>query len=288
MNNVNLQTTQKIEPGINLGHLGIIFLVFSLLLGISYVEKPELFKFKNKQTAASDASVPHYYAYVTPAEDLPKGEVLGASTNQGPSIISDDGTVTPVGLGEVLGASTQDVTLSLESVNVNEVSESAKTVQNYFSSSEKIESESIQSTEIAAALNSGNQNQIDAQAKQIISVRDALQKLPVPTGLVKLQKLKIIQYDTAVQLMQNFTDANSRSDLVNDALKQFLKSQQDLDTENILVAQKYGTVDPYYNLYLNSDGSSAVPQSTIDNFGSGLSTKQTDSSNLTALTNAAQ
>ncbi len=284
----NPQSAQA-GPGINFGHLGIIFFAVVLLLGVSYFEKPELFSFKNNQSAEAasvDPNVPHYYAYVTPAGDLPKPEVLGASTNEGPSVISDDGTVSPVNLGQVLGASTQDVTLSLDSINVNQVPESVKAVTDYFNNSQKIENDSIQSTEIAAALNSGNQDQINIQAKQMTLVRDALQKLPVPAGLVKLHKLKIIQYNTAIQLLQNFTNSNNNPGLVGDTLQQFLKSQQDLDTENIAMAQKYGAIDPFSDLVLNSDGTSAISQETINNFGSSAAATQASPSALTNLNSA--
>jgi hypothetical protein len=70
-------------------------------------------------------------------------------------------------------------------------------------------------------------------------VRDGLQKLLVPEGLVKWDQLNIIQYNAAIGLLQNFTQANNNPELVSQYLGQFLKSQQDLQTEGQTIAARY-------------------------------------------------
>lgn len=256
------------EPAIHWGHFGTIMLAAVLLFGLAFLEKPQMFSFNQTKNSVADANVPHYYAYVPPTEDLPQPAVLGASTNQGPQIIGDDGTVHSVDMGQVLGASTQGVQLSLDDIKVNALPDSSQAVKNYFGVAQSIEANAISSTDFAAALNSGDQAQINQQAQKITAVRDALQKLSVPQSLVLLQKLKIIQYNSSIALLQNFTNTNADPTQMNANFQEFLKSQQDLDAENIAVAQKFPSDDPLAPLYVNPDGTPAVSQTTIDNFGS--------------------
>ena len=59
-------------------------------------------------------------------------------------------------------------------------------------------------------------------------------------------------------MLQNFTQANADPDQMSTDMQQFLKSQQDLDTENIAVAQKFPQDDPYSSFTLNPDGTPAI------------------------------
>jgi hypothetical protein len=240
-----------------------------------------MFSFHQTQNLASVGML-HYVPYVPSAADLPQPAVLGASTSDGPQIIGDDGTVAPVNMGQVLGASTQGVQLSPSDIKVNSVPDSSHAIQKYFSDSQTIEANAVNSTDFAGALNSGDQTQINQQAQKIISVRDALQKLSVPQSLVKLQQLKIIQYNSSIALLQNFTQANQNPDQITSDMQEFLKSQQDLDDENIAVAQKFPQDDPDSSLYLNPDGTPAISQTSIDNFGSSADLTNSD----TSLTNS--
>ncbi len=263
MDSVNFQNTQT-QSSLHLGHFSLVLSVAVLLLGISWMKNPQLFavlQFHQSDAQTASADAPRYYAYVTPPEDQPQPAVLGASTNQGPSIIQDDGTVVPVDMGQVLAASTQGVALSLDDIKVNQVPDSDADAQTYFTAAQKIESGSIGDATFGAALTSGDQNQINQQAQKIIAVRDALQQLAVPQSLVKLQKLKIIQYNSSISLLQNFTQGDKNSDLVNEDMQQFLKSQQDLEAESAVVAQKYPTLDPDATLYVNPDGTPTNIQS---------------------------
>jgi len=230
-NSLNTQT-----ENIHWGHFAVILSSLVLLVGVTWLSKPELFNFKKSPTASS-ANVPHYYAYQDTTSNQP--QVLGASTNEGPQIINEDGSISPVDMGQVLGASTQDVQLSLDDISVKVIPDSSNSVQKYFSDDKAIEVSPVDDADFEAALTSGDQSQINAQAQKLIGVRDALQKLSVPEGLVKLDKLKIIQYNAAISILQNFTQADNDPQLVGDNLQQFLKSQQDLDDEIAAVAQKY-------------------------------------------------
>jgi len=273
MENSNYQPAQ-IKSAIHFGHFAAVMSVALLLFGISWMKNPNLFavfKSSNNNVTAASADAPQYYAYVTPPEDQPQPAVLGASTNEGPSIIQDDGTVVPVDMGQVLAASTQGVALSLDDVKVNQVPDSNAAAQKYFTAAQKIESGSIGDADFGAALTSGDQNQINQQAQKIIVVRDALQQIAVPQGLVKLQKLKIIQYNSSISLLQNFTQGDKNPDLINEDMQQFLKSQQDLEAESAMAAQKYPTEDPAAAAYVNSDGTPVNTQSgTADNSSANL------------------
>jgi len=252
MDNSYSEAQSSIEPSIHWGHFGAVMMVMVLVLGMSWMEKPDLFSFKNN-VAIDDQNVPHYYAYVPPVSDQ-QPQVLGASTNSGPSIINDDGSVSSADMGQVLAATTQDVQLSLNSVQVNQVPDSETAITKYFSQAQKIELSPIDNAAFQTALTSNDQSQINQQAQKLTVVRDALQKLSVPQSLVKLQQLKIIQYTSAINLLKNFSQADSNPTLVSQNLMQFIKSQQDMDNENVTVAQKFGSLDPNSSLYVDSTG----------------------------------
>ena len=245
-----MQTTQsqipssEISPHIHWGHFGTVMGVLVLLIGMTWLSKPELFSFKNNSAVAADPNTPHYYAYVPAADDLPQPEVLGASTDQGPSIINEDGSVSPADTaGQVLGANTNDPQLSLDSITVVTVPDSDASIKRYLSDDNSIETAPIESGDFEAALSSGDQNLMNQQAAKLTPVRDALQKLKVPAGFATLQKLKIIQYNSAIALLQNFGQLNQNPDLVGQNLQDYLTVQQQLADEINSVAQKYN-LDP--------------------------------------------
>lgn len=262
-----LQTDESEQKsfGINFGHLGIIAAAIILLLGVTWMEKPQLFSFKTTASNLADSQdVPHFVPYVAPPQDT-QPQVLGANTedSNGPMIINDDGTVQPVDMGQVLGASTQDVVLSLDDIKVNSVPDSDAAIKTYFDNAKVVESDFLNQTDLASALTSGDQNLINQQAQKLIAVNTALQKLSVPQSLVKLQKLKIIQYNSAISLLQNFTQGDANADLTGTSFQQFMKSQQDLDSENAVVAQKYPNLDPDADIYGVSSGDSSTSVASL-------------------------
>ncbi len=239
MNTLNLQSSsEEIIPAVHWGHFGIIIATLVLLAGITWMKKPEFFSFNKSisQNEIADANVPHYYPYVAPqAEPL----VAGANTNQGPDVINEDGSVSPVDFGQVLGASTQDVNLSPQDVKVKNILDSENNIKNYFSDVRKIENGPIDSGAFQEALSSNNQDAINEQAKKFIIVRDGLLQMSVPTGFTKWHQLSVIQYNAAIGVLQNFTQADQNPTLVGQYLEEFIKSQQDLQTESKVVAAKY-------------------------------------------------
>lgn len=235
-------SAQEITPPIHWGHFGVITATIILLAAVTWMKKPEIFSFGKTNPAVQYAvqDVPHYYPYVAPpATPL----VAGASTNEGPSVINEDGSISPIDMGKVAGASTQDVQLSLDDVKVITIPDSQTAIQNYFVASKVIETNPIDNNDFETALSSNNQELIDAQTKKIATVSEQIFKLQTPQSLVKLQKLKIIQYNSAIAVLQNFTKADQEPELVGKYLQQFLKSQQDLDTESANVALKFN-LDP--------------------------------------------
>ncbi len=239
----NIQTTNLEQPSapINFGHLSVVMFSLLVLLGLTWLKQPQLFSIK-KSNSVAENNAPKYYAYVQPEGDI-MPLVAGANTNDGPSVINEDGTVSQVDMGEVLGASTEGVVLSLDEVKVNAVSDSTEAIKKYFADANSIEAGVVDTGEFETALSSNNQKLIDTQAQKLNAVKDALQKLSVPQSLVKLQKLKIIQYSASVGVLQNFTQADTNPELVGKYLQEFLKSQQDLDTENSLVAEKFNLTE---------------------------------------------
>jgi hypothetical protein len=227
----------------NFGNLAAICLVAVFLLAVSWIKNPSIFSFHKTDAHVSQGDqqdVPHYYAYVAPSEDQ-QPLVAGANTDpQGPSIINEDGTVTPIAnMGQVLGASTENVKLSLDTIAVKEIPDSDDAIKKYFSDSQSIESGYINNTDFQSALSSGDQLQINQQSKKLSAIQENLRKIQVPSSLVRLQKLKIIQYAAAVGLLNNFTQADKNPELVGQFLDQFLKSQQDMDTEMSFAEKKF-------------------------------------------------
>ncbi len=233
-------TTQTSEGHLHFGHFGLIALTAIFLVGVSYMKNPDMFNLHPASLVVDPSLVPRYYAYVTP-EEFQQPLVAGASTEgPGVSIINEDGSVTPVDTGEVLGMSTQDVQLSLDQISVNEISDSDAAIKAYFAQAETAESGYINNADFQTALISANQNQINNQAEKLEAIITSLQKLSVPQSLVRLQKLKIAQYQAGIGLLHNFTQADSNPLLVGQYLDQFLKSQQDMDNEMLAAQQKYG------------------------------------------------
>lgn len=259
-NNFESATT---SPPIHWGHFGTILAAIVLLLGMTWMKQPQLFSFNKSRPVADSADVPKYYAYVQPAEDA-QPLVAGASTNDGPMLINEDKTVTPINAGDVLGAATSDVTLNVNDIKVKTVANSDAAITKYLADSAATQSGPIDNDAFESALSSGDQNLINAQAAKLIGIRDALQQLVVPVGLVKLHQLTVIQFNAAIGVLQNFTQADNNPELVGQYLSQFLKSQQDLETESALVAQKYN-IDPLNLGAVPIDASSADISSSANN-----------------------
>ena len=242
---------QIAKSHIELSHLGLVLVVAVMLVGISWMKNPGLFNVFNSKLSSSSAvrDLPSYYAYKMP-EELNQPLVAGASTeNQGPMIINEDGTLSPaLEDGDVLGAFISPEELDINSVQVNTVPDSEQGIVDYLSQSSNVETSQIDGLAFESALNSGDQALIDRESGKLYAIKQGLMNLSVPEGLAQLHKLKILQYEAAANILQNFTQADSNPELVGQYLSRFLKAQQDLDSENSLVKEKY-------NLDLNAIGS---------------------------------
>jgi len=237
-----IEENQIQKEHIHFGHLGLILSVAVLLVGVSWMKNPDLFDVFKSESSGSliSANLPRYYAYEPPAQ-VSEAQVAGASTEgQGPMIINEDGTLSQaVENGDVLGALVGNEVLDLESVKIKVLPDSSEAINNYAAKSAEIENAIVGDSEFENALNSGNQALIDRESDKLRGVGEALVNLPAPESMTKLHKLKILQYDAAVNILQNFTQADSNPELVGQYLSRFLKAQQDLDAENNLVQQKY-------------------------------------------------
>lgn len=230
---------------IHFGHFGLILSVAVLLIGVSWMKHPDLFDvFKSKSSSSSiAANLPRYYAYEPPAE-LNQPLVAGASTqDQGPQIINEDGSLSPaVEAGDVLGMSTENVVLNLDAIKVQTQSDSPEDIKAYVASVQEAEAGYLDSAQFEAALSSGDQRQIDQQAQAVQSIADKLTALPVSTSLVRLHKLKILQYNAALQILKNFTQADENPELINQNLDMFLKAEQSIQDEVSTLSKTLGSV----------------------------------------------
>lgn len=235
----------EIKEHFSFSQVGIVFVVAVMLIGVSWMKNPALFDVFKKQQVDSTivANLPRYYAYEAPAE-LSQPLIAGASTeNAGPMIINEDGSVTPaVERGDVLGVSTENITLDLDAIKVNVISDSDDGIRSYISTMQTLEGGYMDSIQFEAALSSGDQNQIDGQVRAVRSVISGLQSLSVPASLVQLHKLKVLQYQAAMEILRNFTQADDNPELINRNLEIFLKAEEQIQEEVIKIKNKYNAL----------------------------------------------
>ncbi len=226
------------NESLHFGHLGAIFSVALLLVGISWFKHPDLFNFNQTSNNVVSANLPRYYAYETPAE-LNQPLVAGASTaGQGPMIIGEDGNLIPaVDSGDVLGINTENINLNYDSVSVNIIIDSEENRQNYINAVQLIEGANIDSAGFELALSSGDQTKIDNQATILQAIIEELRVLNVPLSYKKFHQLKTIQYEASLEILKNFTQADSNPELINSKLEIFLVAEQAMQEE----AYKFST-----------------------------------------------
>jgi hypothetical protein len=215
------------QEHLHFGHLGLVALVAVVLLGMTWLRDPELFSFK--QTAAEQASTeaPAYYAYVPDAADVAP-VVLGDTTMpEGPSVINEDGSISSVAdLGEVLGANTQDIELSMDAIRVRTTPDTSGSVEAYIIASTNLENGMIEAASFEGALTSGNQADINLYADRIFGTLRQLEAMVVPQSAARLHKLKITQLQTAAKLLQDFSRLDDNPEEVSETLTLFIASQQ--------------------------------------------------------------
>lgn len=238
-----METFEQIESKehFSFGHLGLVLSVAVLLIGISWMKNPDLFDvFKSKPVnSAISASLPRYYAYQPPAS-ASQSLVAGATTqDQGPMLINEDGSLSPaVSAGDVLGMNTDDVVLNIDAIAVKQIADSEESIKAYIASVQEIEGGYLDSIQFEAALASGNQAEIDKQAEQVKQITDRLLPLAVPSSLVNLHKLKFLQYQAALEILKNFTQADENPELITKNLSIFLKTEQQIQAEVVQLKNK--------------------------------------------------
>ncbi len=228
----------KSRNSLRLSHLGLILMVMFLLVGVSWMKNPQVFDFifkAKKKSQVSQLKIPSYYAYVPDASLHPL--VAGASTGgfQGPSIINEDGSISPAidptDFGSVLGISTESVKKNFKTLNLQIVPDSEEAARAYINRSREIEKGFTEGASFEVALTSGSQKLIDKQTEKIKEIVSSLLSMQVPKSFSSLHKLKITQYNSAINILQNFLSADANPELVTKALGTFLETQALMENE---------------------------------------------------------
>lgn len=224
-NNLNSKGT------IHFGHLGLILTVAVLLVGVTWMKNPGIFSGNKIHSADAEASdLPRYVAYEPPAE-LTQPMVAGASTeSSGPMVINEDGSLSPVlNIGQVLGATTDDMDIS--KINATVISDSQDTIKNYVQAALQIEDNYINSLSLETAFSSNDPELLLAESSKLKRIMEGLSNLPVPVSLENLHKYKILQYQSAINILNKFPSVDSDPESVAKSLGVFLQSQERLEAE---------------------------------------------------------
>ncbi len=221
-------------------HFLLIAGVAGVLATFTLVGQPQWLKqITEKKPTAVESK---YYAYVP---DSTSPQVLGADSKfDGPSVINEDGSISPaVDIGSVLGVSTEDIQVSMQDIPVNTMPTTVEKVQTYFSYMEK-EEEDLNAVDFGTALTSSNPAVTAAQVQKLQTFINHLKTIAVPTDLVKLHKLRLIQYQAAMKVLQNYSQLSSNPELVNQQLGIFLETQSEQNDELLALEQKYNLQGP--------------------------------------------
>lgn len=241
MENQNYNQEITIEH-FHFGHLSAVFGVAILLLGISWLKQPLLFKnifSKQNLQSAKEKKLPKYYAYAPPAE-INAPMVAGAQTINGPAILNEDGTFSPaLSAGEVLGVSTKEAELDANKIFVKEIPDNESAIKKYVTDVQNLEIGYIDNAEFESALSSRNEEKLKLQAEKFLKLKEKLLEQLVPSSLVSLHKYKIMQYSAAIELLNNFTQADTNPELLSKSLGLFLQAQQQQEVEAASLSLKY-------------------------------------------------
>lgn len=226
------------------GHFALIVSAAVVLLGVTWLKNPQGF-FPKSQPVAVRTDLPRYYAYVDDAA-VPDGpRVAGASTINPdlPSVLNEDGSVSPtVSVGDVLGVSTNDLQSMAAQLNVTVIPDSDAAIKDYMAWTQAHELDAIDSYGLENALSSADQAQLDVQAEKFQKIKDDLLARAVPQSLVKLHKLKILQYQAGINLFKSFTKADDNPEQLQMDLGIFTQTQQEMENEAAVIEQKYSAL----------------------------------------------
>ncbi len=235
-------TNQSANSNLSFNHFALIAGVAVTLLGFSWMKNPEIFSRLFSKAAPSkieDQARVAYYPYV--AKENSEPTVAGASTQAaGPSILNEDGSLSPVfDFGSVLGVNTEQISADAESIKVITVADSPAGIEDFIKSSQKVESELINVVSFEQALSSQDQQQINHEADKLSQVLVSLKTTPVPASFARLQKLKILQYQVAIQMLKNYTSVDNNPEQALNDLGVFMESQKMMGDELVRLNQQY-------------------------------------------------
>lgn len=203
--------------------------VFFLLSGMLALRSPEVFTklLKNNENNQKKVSeLIHYYPYQAPEQP----QVLGAtSIPDGPSIIGDDGTIQSVAdMGEVLGASTEDLDLNLDNIKIkNSANTDKQSIQKYIAESNDLENQSLDTTFLEQAMTSKDQKLMGEQIDSLNKIIDKLYSMEVPEPASRLHKIKILHYQSALHLLKNIASLDDNPDQTINDLSLFASTQSE-------------------------------------------------------------
>ncbi len=226
---------KEIKSQFTLGHITAIGIAVLVVGGVLTLQNwnsvKAMFEKEDVETAQQEGSG-LYYAYEAPTVPT----VLGADTEpDGPGVINEDGSITSLSsLGSVLGASSDVAEINVDTIKVNSYSGNEQNLKEYIDESFLIESK-ILPGDFETALVSNDESQVNAQVSLLEQVQDSLYYMKVPEAAVKLHRLKIAQYSSAIDLLKNYYQADSNPEFVSAKLSQFMDMQrlQETETQNI-------------------------------------------------------
>ncbi len=219
----------EIKTQFTLGHITVVAVAVVILGGLTMVHQwDRVSGYFDEVDVVADASTSLYYPYVAPV--VP--QVLGDDTiPDGPSVLGEDGKIATLNnLGDVLGATSEDVQIDIDAIKVKTVADTAMDMELYWDKVFLVESV-ITPGDFETTLTSNDEAKIAAQVEKFKSVQTELRNMEVPERAKTLQQLKIAQYDAASNLLSNFYQINSNAEYVSSHLTLFMGLQQKQETE---------------------------------------------------------
>jgi hypothetical protein len=125
---------------------------------------------------------------------------------------------------------------------VKEIPDSQEAIQKYVSDVQNLELTVIDNAEFETALSSQDEEKIKTQAGKFLELKTKLLEQLVPQSFVNLHKYKIAQYSAAIELLNNFNQADSNPELVSRDLGLFLNAQQQQEAEAANLSAKFNLI----------------------------------------------
>lgn len=231
---------KEIKSQFTFGHVSAIAIAFlfvgGLLVSQNWNSVKNVFADNDAQANEQQEGSGLYYAYEAPTTPT----VLGADTiGEGPAVINEDGTVSGLSsFGAVLGAASDSPEVNLDAIRVNTFSATETDLRNYIDDSFLVEAKVLPG-DFETALVSNDATQTQEQIQKLQQVENDLSSMRVPNMAEKLHKLKIAQYQTAIELLKNYYQIDSNPGFVSEKLTQFMDMQKKQETETQNLFKQY-------------------------------------------------